>query len=725
MIIALKGLLAPVSIKIDAHGIPHIEAGNKYDLFFAQGFNAARDRLFQMDIWRKKGLGLLAKDFGAGYLAQDYATRLFLYKGDMTAEWSAYGDDAKDICESFTAGINAYIDQAIDLPPEFIALNFKPLKWQAEDCVRIRLHALTRNIMSEVLRSQNKNDHQDALRKFLEPAITPIRHAELLHVPLAVLDLYKLAMANVTFTKARLAAKLENAWHWVKVTELNDVITDHEMTGSNNWVISKARSEDGFPIVANDPHRAHALPGIRYLAHLKAPGINVIGHGEPFNPGIAFGHNEHLAYGLTIFYSDQEDLYFYESGFEFTEIDERFEVRGALTQTLPAKYTKHGPVLFEDFETGRGYALRTVWNEPGAAPYMHALKSMRAGNITEFQAAIKGWGTPSGNIIVADAENIGWFASGFTPIRPHHDGLTPVPGNGAYEWAGMIEDMPQVINPPKGYFATANEYNVPAGYAQTIGYEWIDPQRANRIHEVIDATPQFSISQSIALQTDDFSKAGERVLFVLKALNAPHLLGWNCKTSPESADALLFERWFSFHLKPALAKLIIPDEHLRKLASPFDMETLLRAIESRAYDTLLISTLNEAYSACLSLYGEQKQWRYDRFHHAYFEHPLAEIWGNKHDIGPLSMGGAASSPMMAGYRADGRILWGASVRLVMSVGNWDKSVAINTTGQSGDPRSKHYADLADLWAKGGYIPLHYSQNAVNKACVEIITLQPL
>src|SRR5687768_12261342 len=155
--VSLHGLDAPAEIVIDRWGVPHIRAGSLRDMFFAQGFNAARDRLWQIDIWRKRGLGLLAEDFGPGYIAQDKASRLFLYRGDMEAEWRTYSNDARDICEWFTQGINAYIDLIAHnpnwLPPEFSELGTYPSKWAAEDVVRVRVHSWMRNALSEVIRA--------------------------------------------------------------------------------------------------------------------------------------------------------------------------------------------------------------------------------------------------------------------------------------------------------------------------------------------------------------------------------------------------------------------------------------------------------------------------------------------------------------------------------------------------------------------------------------------
>ncbi len=249
---SVRGLAHPVEIAVDRWGIAHIRAEERDDLFFAQGYNAARDRLWQIDLWRKRGLGLLAADFGPGYLAQDHASRLFLYRGDMEAEWAAYASDAQEICEAFVCGINAYVDAVnageLELPQEFQLFGTKPAHWQAQDVVRIRSHCLTRNAISEILRANvtaQAGAKADALRKQIEPAVEPHIDNALGIVPVAAIDVFKLATASVTFSPERLDAKLDDASRWKRINTLGEIVRESETQGSNNWVISGARTETG------------------------------------------------------------------------------------------------------------------------------------------------------------------------------------------------------------------------------------------------------------------------------------------------------------------------------------------------------------------------------------------------------------------------------------------------------------------------------------------------
>lgn len=772
--VAVSGLDGPASIMIDRWGIPHIRADSMRDLFFAQGFNAARDRLWQVDLWRKRGLGLLAADFGPGYLAQDRAARLFIYRGDMAREWAAYGPDAQEICTAFAAGINAFIaltEREPDrLPPEFRMLGTTPGRWVPEDVVRVRSHGLTRNALSEVIRAAvlSRADHAtDLLRKNLEPPVTPqpAEGIDLSTVPLEILDTFKLATAPVTFTPDRLKASLDNAWAWTKVTDLGDVIRDADLEGSNNWVVHGDLTNTGRPILACDPHRSHALPSLRYIVHLSAPGLDVIGAGEPALPGISIGHNGWAAFGLTIFGADQEDVYVYETApgdpdaYRYGDawermqvVEERFSPKGAVEQTMVLKFTRHGPVIFEDLERRRAYAIRTVWSEPGSAAYFASISGMRARTWDEFRNAMRRWGAPSVNQVYADATGlIAWLPVGYTPVRPNWDGLLPIPGDGRYEWAGFLgpDALPRIVNPVQGYVATANELNLPAEWDHKkapVGFEWVEGSRAFRINEVLNGHRPHSITASCALQTDVSSMPARRALAVLQtvasagAIAARDLLrGWNGALSADSAAAALFEVWWTKHLKLRLFEQVAPDSEVRKLLAPGDVESLLRLIEQPdrrlgqdpigARDHILIDTLEAAYRDCTIRLGEDPaSWAWGRLHQGYFEHPLTWLATddqNGFDIGPFAKGGSASTPMHAGHRpSDFRVIAGASVRIVIDVGDWDRSLCINAPGQSGDPRSMHYADLAPLWARGEYVPLLYTRDAIEEAVMTHIELVP-
>ncbi|MHC2467534.1 penicillin acylase family protein [Bradyrhizobium embrapense] len=770
----VAGLNAPGQILVDVWGIPHIYAGNEHDLFFLQGFNAARDRLWQIDLWRKRGLGLLAKDFGPAYAEQDKALRLFLYRGDMNAEWAAYGPKAKTYAEAFVAGVNAYVADVKagkrPLPIEFRIAGNMPELWSAEDVVRVRSHGLTRNVASEVKRSLvacAAGLDADRFRVKLEPTWTTKIPDGLdpCSVPKGVLAAYDLATRPVKFAaqkdqKAALAHDPD--------TYLAEADQQRDTIGSNNWVIAASRTATGRPILANDPHREHSVPSLRYIVGLNAPGISVIGAGEPALPGISIGHNDTIAFGLTIFNVDQEDLYVYElnpdnpnqyrygSGWEDMRIvHEKEPVKGEADRDLELKFTRHGPVIYVDADKKHAFAVRSIWFEPGTSAYFGSSDYMTAKSWTGFLGAMRRWGAPSENQVYADTSgNIGWVAAGKTPRRVSFDGLMPVPGDGRYEWQGFLslDELPKQYQPKQGFIATANQMNLPADYPvneRRVGFEWSDSARWQRITEVLQANSKVTLADAMALQNDDTGMLARRLIALLKPLTSDDanvkkgldlLKAWDARDTEDSAAAAVYEVWIANHLGPVLLKTTAPKaaELIAPEASSISAivgylekpDSALGGDPAGERDRVLRDSLGEAVADVAGKLGpDASMWRWGRLHVARFDHalmPLADkATATQMQVGPLAFGGAANMPRAATYRrSDYHLLAGASFRMVLDVGNWDASRTINTPGQSGDPFSGHYRDLAPLWATGQYVPLLYSRPAVEAATAEAITLTP-
>ena len=743
---AIAGLSEPAEIIVDRWGVPHIYARNERDLFFVQGFNAARDRLWQIDLWRRRGLGLLAEAFGPSYVAKDRAARLFLYRGDMGAEWRCYGASAEAWTAAFAAGINAYVGWASAdpkrLPVEFRLMGHRPALWQASDVVRIRSHARIRNIEHEVQRmdfGQRYGLGKDRWRKMLEPdhALRLPDGTTLESVPPEVLAMYRLGTEPATFGKDQVGSYFDLS----------------ALDGSNNWVVAPGRSTTGRPILASDPHRVHEMPNLRYVQHLSAPGIDVIGAGEPCVPGVSFGHNDKIAFGLTIFPVDQEDLHVYElhpddpmkyrygDGWEpFRVIREEIPVRSAASETAELLFSRHGPVLHLDKAKKRAWGVRTAWLDAGTAPYLASLDYLKAGDWTRFVQALDGWGCPSVNHVYADVGgNIGWVTAGFVPKRANWDGLTPVPGDGRYEWTGYHPHAlhPRSYNPKDGWVGTANQMNLPDGFdneSHRFGFEWADRSRFVRIKEALAEKPKHSPEDMLKLQGDFTSIAGRRLGKVLAthsfdgdAKAAAWLLaGWDHRLNAESGAAALFELWFMRHLVPTVIDHHAPDAS-PTIATP-DTQVVVLGVEEMAPEVrapLLARTLAAAWADASERMGDPDSWAWGRLHHAYFEHPLSAIAGKAFDVGPHPKGGSGITVNNNGYRAtDFRITSGVSFRMVVDVGDWDKSVLVNTPGQSGDPKSPHHHDLFKVWAEEKAVPMAYSRKAVEAAADFRITLTP-
>jgi len=764
----IAGLLSEVTINVDQWGVAHIRAENLHDLFFAQGFNSARDRLWQIDIARKRGLGLLARDFGPGYLEQDRAARLLLYRGDMAPEWKAYDPDSEQICAAFAQGINAYIDACEagerTLPPEFSLLGHKPDRWCAEDVVRVRTHSLTRNASSELLRSKvmakagvELGGKLDQLRKELSHGVVPkpVDGFDPNIMTDRVLRDFQLAVSPATFSKERLAATLDEAGLWTVVSASGDIARASFEEGSNNWAIAAEKTTTGRPILAVDPHRTHGLPSIRYVVHLSMPGLDVIGAGEPMVPGISMGHNGTAAFGLTIFGADQEDIYVYQtdennhdqyayqgSWERFTTITEKIPVKGHSDQTVELKFTRHGPVLYEDKANNRAFGLRTVWMEAGMAPYMASLSVMRAKTYAGYVSALDGWGCPSVNHIYADTTNtIAWKPSGATPVRENWDGLLPVPGDGRYEWNGYLppQSGPVEVNPERGFIATANAMNVPDAWTANnpaIGYEWLDSSRHDTLHQALSRKATISLEDCARLQASTFSPIAARALKSLKGLfqhsDDPAVLllrDWDADLSAKSATAALFEVWFSKYLGPLVAKAEGAAPDVVPLLMPSDSPSIVSWLEnaetSSKHIAAIQQSLTDAWAECASLMGgDATQWAWGDIHKLELRHPLQSLTKNDWSIEPLALGGSSSTLNYATYRLhDFSVVAGPSVRMVIDVGEWDNSLFVNNPGQSGLPSSEHYKDLLANWQEASPVPLLYSRERIDKVTTTKIMLR--
>jgi penicillin G amidase len=671
--------------------------------------------------------------------------------------------------------VNAYVTlterEPERLPPEFGIVGTRPARWSAEDVVRIRTHGLSRQAASKVVRARvlsRAGAAVDDLRRRLAPPVEPTRFDDLPidDIPLEVVAAMNLSTAQVTFTPERMAASLAGAGKWRKVNEFSEVTADALWNGSNNWVVDGDRSGTGKPLLASDPHRAYALPSLRYVVHLSAPGFDAIGAGEPSVPGISLGHNGDIAFGFTIFGADQEDVYVYEThpddadlyryGGEWERmrvVEETIKVKGAPDQTIRLRFTRHGPVTYEDDAKSRAFSVRSVWFEPGTAPYLGSLSSMRARDLDQFRASNRCWGAPSMNHLFADrGGTIAWMPGGKIPRRVGWNGLLPVPGDGRCEWQGFLDvaDYPERVNPESGYLFSANEMNLPADWPhkeKQVGHDWIDRARADRIIEAMEEKKRHGAEEAKALQTDELSLPARRLCAALSGLEPGGadseqgialLRDWDAVTSVDSAAAALFEIWWTNHLKPALFRRAIGDA--APLLEPGDWDAILDAVESTgllfagdgapARDALLRDTLADAVREARARMGEAaSKWAWGRLHHGYFPHPLGPIAGAKRgevpDIGPLPTGGSGSTVKFASYRPqDFRVMHGASLRMIIDLADLDRSLCLNAPGQSGDPRSKHYDRLAPVWAASDYAPMRYSKAAVDSATDYVWRLRP-
>jgi len=745
----VHGLQQSARVQRDRWGVAHIYAQNQHDLFFAQGFVVAQDRLFQMELWKRSGQGRLAEILGPSYVKRDTSARLLRYRGDMDAEYKSYSPDTKEILEAFTSGINAYIEEiqkpgGIGLPLEFQLAGFKPELWKPEDCLnRLAAYSVTGNGASELHSAQ------------LVALLGPERAAALLELDPPV----KLDPAPGLDFSGLSSALLEN----LVGSDVPLHFSETPTQGSNNWTVSGSLTATGKPFLANDPHRVIAEPSLRYIVHLVAPGWNVIGAGEPGLPGVATGHNENIAWGFTIFGLDQQDLYLAElnpadpeqykteHGWERMEVkSETIGVHGGSSVAVKLKFTRHGPVLWDDGK--RALALHWVGAEPGTAGYLGSLALDRAQNWQEFEEAMPRWKVPSENIVYADRDgNIGEHSTGLAPLRKNWTGLLPVPETGGYEWSGFVPnaELPHTYNPASGFVATANHKMIPENYGYAVGFQWASPERFLRISEVLSGAAKSGHKLSLAdmenLQNDVVSLPARELQTLLKraAGSAPSssaklLLDWDCAVTTDSIAATLYEFWDA-ELRDAVTKLAVPAE-AQKIAGKFALPEILQELShpsvavfgqnpGAARDALLLQTLLAAEQKLSAKLGpDAKNWAWGKLHRVSFKHPLDHVAlgaGTLFDRGPFPRPGDGSTVDATYYGgASFDQLAGASYREIFDLSDWDNAAAVNVPGQSGQPGSVHYDDLLPLWVNGQYFPLRYSKQSVDRETTDVLELKP-
>ncbi len=730
--VSIAGLEKPVEILRDHWGVAHIYAETVHDLFFAQGFVAAQDRLYQIEIWRRTGSGELAEVLGPEYVTRDRIARLVQYRGDMEAEWASYSPRSKEIAEAFTSGINAYVEGNRDnLPIEFELLDFEPGVWKPEHVLlRVAGLLMVRNVSQEIARAKMVAQlGVDQTQRWYptDPAreLRPDPELDLAGIDDRVTSEYRRAVSIPVL---------------------------HEQDGSNNWVVNSELSASGAPLLASDPHRPVILPSLRYLVHLNAPGWNVIGSGEPALPGVAIGHNERVGWGFTIVQYDLADLivervnpenphqYLYRGEWLDMEI-ERQEVRvkgRSEPEQVELAFTRNGPVIWADPESHRVVALRWAGQEPGTAGYLGSLALDQVQDWDGFVEAMRAWKVPAENIVYADVDgNIGWVAAGLMPVREGWSGLLPVPGHaGRYYWREFldVEDLPQLVNPASGYIATANHNIIPDGYTRDLGFDWSAPYRFERVDEVLGQGGKFTIEDFKALQLDETSLPARQLVALLRESQDSSTAasavfdGWDFVLSAESNQAALFEAWLKR----------LPNKYIEAQAPPHSRELIARylqlptlidglgTIPREQRNRIMSESLDEAFAELSTRLGTvPAAWRWGDLHQISFRHPLSNTPETRAvlDLGSVSRGGDGFTPNATrgpGYSQSS----GASYRHILDLADWDRSVFTSTPGQSGQPGSPHYDDLLPMWAEGRYAPLVYSRSAVEENTAHRLMLEP-
>ena len=761
--LAAAGLSAPVEILDDPYGVPHIRARSIPDAFFGQGYVVARDRLFQIDLSHRRELGRMAEAFGPEFAAHDAAARLFLYRGDLDQELARVPAQILDSARAYAAGINARIDEVLAdpalLPLEYAVLGVAPLKWDVRNMVLARGSSFG-GVSDEVRRARLAG--MGLLD--LDSLMAPLRPAWNLSVPegldaaaVTEADLGVLRLGGLPFGSLVPPPQPEPD----QPSSLLVSALALANAGSNAWTIAPSRSATGRPILANDPHLGIGGFGPRHVAHLSAPGLDVIGGGSPGLPGIMQGHTDRFAFGRTNFHIDQEDLFVlelhpddperYRHGdawrrFERTEIS--IPVKGAPPVAATLRYSVQGPLLSHDPARRRATAVAAVELQPGSSGAFAMIAINLAKDWASLRDAFRFHPSPT-NFHYADVDgNHGWQVIGFMPVRRRGDGLMPVPGDGRYDWTGLrdFRALPSEYNPAKGWFASANQNNLPADWPRDRipAFSFRDPYRYERIAQVLSAQPEHSLADSVALVHDTLSTPARQLVALLPAAGSAGaepaiamLRGWDGRLDADSGPAALFQILWR-ELGARMLAAIVP-ERARSLVDEIAPSVLIGLIErpdqrlgansAAARDALFDSALAAAWVSARELMGpDPAAWRWGALHHVRIQHPLSRIPAIAAAFPPIEGGGSGgdSYTVMARWiRGSGwNVGGGASYLQVIDVGAWDNSLMLNLPGQSNDPRSPHYRDLYDPWVRGEMLPMLFSRAAVDSRATSRTILAP-
>jgi penicillin amidase len=776
--VQIRGLSAPVTVTRDAHGVPTIEAVNLDDVFFAQGYVTAQDRLWQMDVMRRFASGELSEILGEDTLPVDREQRILGLRAAANKSLGMASPRDRSFFEAYARGVNSYISSHGNrLPIEFRILKYAPKPWQQEDSIVIA---------NQMVKDLNYHYFEDALNKEkilakLGPELTAdlyVNRSWHDRPPTVIREDLDQQQNNIGSSDEEddndNSAGDDNA-----VTSLRnpDRNSDREslhpesvpVNGSNNWVVSGAHTVSGKPLLSNDMHLGHQMPNLWYEAHLHAGGLDVAGVTLPGMPYVVVGHNQRIAWGFTNVGPTVTDVYIenfnergaYQTPQGWTEPEHRAEVihvKGKPDVSIDVKITRHGPVITELIpgET-RQLALRWTLYDGLHIPFFDV---NAAQNWQDFRHAFSLLDAPGQNVVYADVEgNIGYQTTGKIPIRAAGDGSLPVSGgDNAHEWTGYIpyEKLPSIYNPPSGIIATANGRITPDGYPYSVSMEWEAPWRSSRIYHVLESGRRFSPADMLALQNDIHSEAD---LFAAERL--VYAVDHTAKPSPRARQAAdLMRNWdgrmLASSASPTLAEA--STRELRRLllesrlgSNPTDMKTnptqeaplnwTTYSWEMRSvwlenillhhpkrwlpekfsnYDELLAAAVEAAVNVPEAA-KDLSSWSWGSFNAVEIQHPiLGKIPGIRQWAGPGLRPQAGSGYTVKAVSRH----HGPSERFTANLANLDQSTLNVVTGQSGNFLSPYYMDQWKAWYEGSTFLLPFTSSAVDASKAHRLVLDP-
>lgn len=767
---AVAGLRGNVTVRRDRLAIPYIEASNLDDLYIAQGYVAASDRLWQMDLLRRTARGELSEILGSAALEEDKRHRAFRFGPLAQQMVERLSPPMRAALEAYAKGVNAFIESldAVALPPEFRVLQYKPRPWTPADSLVIS------KLLAETLTTSWPIDMMRAALAGL-PAD---RRAELLPrtSPLDVLVVgsdesvrsgsAKSGSAQDRPTESgRLVAEAEMMGEVARVSDVmrrsleRIGLYSEDLAASNNWVVSGRLSVTGKPLLANDPHLSPSAPSIWYMVHLTAPGLHVAGVTIAGEPGVIIGHNDHIAWGITNVEADVEDLYAEKfdginsrryltpGGWREAEVSrEVIAVRKSPADpaTQPTEFnvtvTRHGPVILE--KDGLRYALSWPALDPASNEIEVYYFINRAQDWQEFRAALSRYmGFPL-NIVYADVEgHIGYWAAGRYPVRKTGRGSLPYDGSsGEGDWQGYVpfEATPHVYDPPSGLIITANNRTIGTDYPYYITDNWAPPYRARRIYDLLTSRKKLSVEDFRTIQADTYSFPDAAFLAEIVKLGRPlesaspewrevlaAFAGWDAMLAPDSqAMALCVTMRAAFQrrvLAGAIGEEVARKYNWANAGTFFDRIIRTRPREwlptgFDSYEALLLASYKDAIDTLTRRLGpDRSRWTWGRLTQVRFQHPLASapLVGAQFEIAPF--------PQNGGGQAVNR---GASVsmRFLADLSDWDNTRQGVPLGESGNPASPHWKDQLESWRSMTPPTFPFNKDAVAAAAKETLIL---
>lgn len=783
--LAVAGLQQRVTVERDQWGVPSITASTLHDVLFAQGYVTAQDRLFQMELNRRIAQGRLAETFGAGhnneFINADILLRtLGLYH---TAQTQVASSDpaSRALLQAYADGVNAFLaSHQGNLPLEFTFLGITPAPWTPADVfatgstIALSLdsawyYKYTRALLQTKVGKSVANElfppYPDTNPTLLSPPSTSSETAA--HASLSMPDL------------ATLPPDLLNG-----VAAIHALLGSTSASfGSNDWVIDGTRTISGKPLLANDPHLAISMPATWYEIALRGPGLNVIGFSLPGTPGVLVGHNDHIAWGVTNVEADNTDLYIetldpvhhpgqYLYNHQWLPLQIHRETISIRNESKPLTIfisaTADGPILNSAVNDLKHFApISLKWTLLQPAYTLGGFMQLDfAANWSQFLAALANISI-SQNFVYADSEgNIGYRMSGMLPIRPDENTLLPVDGSvSTYAWRGYVPQakMPVLFNPPTHMIVTANNRIVPDTYPFYVTAYWDQGYRAKRISDLLDVTPRLSIADFERIQADVYSIPAAEItpFFVTAGLAASGdaaegaglLQNWDKTMTQVSAVASIFEVtagvllretlepllgkqlytiYTSNYLSSGLFSLLI--NLLSKPSAPFfGISGQNQSNASAKRDAAIAHALAEAVKQLRTQFGpDLSQWSWGKLHMAHFDHPLASVTPLNliFAVSPLERPGDSVTVNIGGDDSffadppDYNQNTVSSMREIIDLSNFDNSLWIITTGESGQPFSVHYSDLIPLWNQNHYQQMNFSSQAEGKAMKAVLVIEP-